>query len=621
MQTARKAVALARCRSVLVTLVVLSFVPMMVQRCSMPARSQEQRGKLPLPGGITTPGANLSGSGTPQAGGQITKALADSFPDAVSYPATLLESELKGPVADSLWKLSSAGWCPPRVLQLQAYASQTHPLLATLIPRVTFVQARISARGATGYESYAVMDGRPYRLDGLNRLLLDAGFTFDSTEMPTIAKIAVLCATFGNFPPDTNRVGRYVLPPPTRGFPAITFLSARRDTTHPPQTYRMDGVRLQCLVDGVRMSVFVRFTNPDKWGRREVDGLGGGGLQMVPVETRLPPPISPQKHGGIPVRMGSPDSGWLLGVSGDTWTESGGGATHFFLVSDTNGHPTHDTMKFAVRLGSIPDSVFLRFRLMQDTSVHFDSVCEISGDTARLKWVPDYGLTGEYMAFATDTRGGIPMSDSALVDPEAWKTCTLDTGAKTGLIHYMKPNDCDSANGHLNMAQTVEATSSALRTAWNTEAPWVKPHCPVPPQRDTVDVAISHNALAWYHVGRLSNPYTTPGHLYQHECYWTYLPADLDSAWNRFYQPTEVYSSVMAHELWHDCQFALTDPSCVDSSWYDWIVEGTAEAIQTLVYPSLEMVTRGQYRSDYANCANEYLGLSGTVTVLDYRGR
>ena len=75
MQTARKAVALARYRSALVTLVVLSFVPMMVQRCSMPARAQEQHGKLPLPGSATTQSANLPGSGTPQTSGQKTKAL------------------------------------------------------------------------------------------------------------------------------------------------------------------------------------------------------------------------------------------------------------------------------------------------------------------------------------------------------------------------------------------------------------------------------------------------------------------------------------------------------------------------------------------------------------------
>jgi hypothetical protein len=85
-------------------------------------------------------------------------------------------------------------------------------------------------------------DGRLYRKEDLNSLLLAEGFSFDSTEFQTMAKIAVLFAYFSNppVPPDTStHTIRLDIPRNpcwlgAQGFPNIEFRSFTRQETEAP---------------------------------------------------------------------------------------------------------------------------------------------------------------------------------------------------------------------------------------------------------------------------------------------------------------------------------------------------------------------------------------------------
>lgn len=224
-------------------------------------------------------------------------ALSDTFPDLVSYPATAFGEQIQGEEAAMLTSLavspSDFDENGKSFVGRKWYQSGPQSFLDSVLPGTRFLrQTSTDARyrPCLPFNQYfALLGGKLYGMDALNRLSLDAGFTFDSTKMPTIAKIAVLLATFGRAPdtsrPDLNRWQ----PTSSRGFPAITFLSVKRDTWHPVPSPRSDGIRVECLIDGVRKSIFVGFWGADKWGRRGVLLVNGDGLQLTPTTTRLPP--------------------------------------------------------------------------------------------------------------------------------------------------------------------------------------------------------------------------------------------------------------------------------------------------------------------------------------------
>ncbi len=283
--------------------------------------------------------------------------LADSFPDAVSYPATLVASRPEGPMADSFHN-AAARWAgsPSRAIT-KTYLGQPHPLLAKLLPRVTFTRTQVFIPPEFhGTLEQATMGGRIYRMDALNRLLLEAGFTFDSTEMPTIAKIAVLFATFGQVV-DTSDRFRFVprstdvqsgggfpgqfrsAPMPTdsqpgHGFPAITFLSVKKgEWQHPVHKDIRRGVRVDCMVDGRRTDFLIEFTG---MARAEPDFLftTPGEFLMMFEGIPLPLPAVRQQRGS----RSTDDPQWNLAVTCDSsvWSESESG----FRGHGFRGHNT-----------------------------------------------------------------------------------------------------------------------------------------------------------------------------------------------------------------------------------------------------------------------------------------
>jgi hypothetical protein len=187
-------------------------------------------------------------------------AFKDSFPDAVSYPATRLTLLQDSSLTARLYDLSGA-----RHLRQTWYESEPQGLLVKLFPGVRVLRQVYNLAGEhIDFENdWALHNGRLRRLDRLNQLLLDAGLTFDSTEMPTIAKMAVLFATYGKSFPDTGYIGRHPYPLPAHGFPAITFLSVKKgEWQHPKQNdiYNLRrGMYVDCIVDGQRAPMFVSF--------------------------------------------------------------------------------------------------------------------------------------------------------------------------------------------------------------------------------------------------------------------------------------------------------------------------------------------------------------------------
>jgi hypothetical protein len=193
------------------------------------------------------------------------RALADSFPDVPSYPGTSLHdmSEAETRVMDDL-----LGTKP--FIHRQWWESQRHPFLESVLPKVRFFRmdeadSRV-CDGGPGANYLSLRNGKLYHLARINYLLLDAGFTFDSTQRPTIVKLVALFATFGKQPQDTGRRPWDTPPPPTRGFPAITFLSVRRGEWQPPHLNAANlrrGWHVDCLLDGQRTQLFVTYRGPE----------------------------------------------------------------------------------------------------------------------------------------------------------------------------------------------------------------------------------------------------------------------------------------------------------------------------------------------------------------------
>jgi len=234
----------------------------------------------------------------------MSKTLKDSFPDAVSYPATRFGDWITGELADRFYDLSGAGYATGimrkyygssgRLEDQRWRESGPQGFLTPILPGVRFFHALESPRCARDAwpsgQGWVYTGTKLYRVDALNRVLLEAGFSFDSTEMPTIAKAAVLFAAFGKSFPEPVGHGWVGPPPPERGFPAITFLSMKREEKHYSGAVGQ-GIRVQCIINGIRVNPYVALDGADKWGRRQVDRVFGGGLDLMmrPV-VPFPPP-------------------------------------------------------------------------------------------------------------------------------------------------------------------------------------------------------------------------------------------------------------------------------------------------------------------------------------------
>jgi|GEM_PF-2101617 len=152
-----------------------------------------------------------------------------------SYPETRLTSVFDATgVPDSLLDhLTITHW----------YASAPHPFLASVLPGVSFVAATHGSLYNASFTPCAITsDRRLYTVYDLNSLLRAEGFTFDSSEMQTIAKIVVLLAYFATPPPETDTpdAGQFEehFPPAvelgTQAFPSIEFRSFLREVTQNP---------------------------------------------------------------------------------------------------------------------------------------------------------------------------------------------------------------------------------------------------------------------------------------------------------------------------------------------------------------------------------------------------
>jgi len=228
---------------------------------------------------------------------QPVVSLMDSFPDAVSYPAVGFGAEVTGEEAARLTALVGGpsdydAKSGRLAVYRQWWEAEEHSLLESIAPGVRLLMLKENDPRMRDYVSeprcLVLSGGKLYGLDALNRLLLDAGFSFDSIEMTLTAKVAVLFATFGRSPLDTHfyRRGVPIRPPP--GFPAITFLSVKRDTWRPKGSSIWDGTWVDCLIDGSRERVFVSFWGADKRGQRQPERVWGAGLNFMPGFARFP---------------------------------------------------------------------------------------------------------------------------------------------------------------------------------------------------------------------------------------------------------------------------------------------------------------------------------------------
>jgi hypothetical protein len=186
-------------------------------------------------------------------------------------------------------------------------AIDAHPFLSAVLPGVTFAGVGLGTFRNRYEELYAIgPNGRLYRAEDLNSLLLAEGFSFDSTEFLTMAKIAVLFEYFLSpaWQPDTEiprlDYQRSFCSPGLQAFPSIEFRSFTPQQTaiqdaHSPFLTEM---RVVCSVDGVPETTKVAFRSI--FGtRRELDEVAAPPrptLYFGPGRVREPIPAEPTKQ-------------------------------------------------------------------------------------------------------------------------------------------------------------------------------------------------------------------------------------------------------------------------------------------------------------------------------------
>jgi hypothetical protein len=119
---------------------------------------------------------------------------------------------------------------PPARIDFGWRLAPTHPALSQLLPGVTFYLQSFHRWASTGgaiHGAVALYDGRLYEVRSLNKLLVDCGFKFDTTEIPAVAKIAVLWTLMGQHTGSAFRQGLDSAALAT-AIPAVTFRKIER---------------------------------------------------------------------------------------------------------------------------------------------------------------------------------------------------------------------------------------------------------------------------------------------------------------------------------------------------------------------------------------------------------
>ncbi|MFO7650065.1 MAG: hypothetical protein R6X13_01830 [bacterium] len=96
---------------------------------------------------------------------------------------------------DRRWRRGDFSVKPPDRVGFGWRLVPAHPALSQLLPGASFYLQHYKLNASMGggfFNAVALYDGRLYELRSLNKLLVDCGFKFDTSEVPAIAKIAVL---------------------------------------------------------------------------------------------------------------------------------------------------------------------------------------------------------------------------------------------------------------------------------------------------------------------------------------------------------------------------------------------------------------------------------------------
>jgi hypothetical protein len=277
-------------------------------------------------------------------------ALRDSFPEAVSYPAVRPIGPVTRSDATMLNSLANAGMDSLTRDQVsrQWWLSNPHPFVESLVPGAQLYRCRWRRGRVLESETYfALFQGKLYGAGHLNYLLLDAGFSFDTSQMLVTAKAAVFFAVFGWQRPDTSARRQWSdmpTPPPSDPltFPAVAFLSVKRGVRRYPSGYVAQGVYLDCVIGTLPNTVFVEFYGSDEHGRAVLNRVMGTGINFMLIPLILPDTEPKLRRGAI--QHDEPRDGWTIGVVGEAWVENDGTSDHYFMAVQTNGQPTGDSL-------------------------------------------------------------------------------------------------------------------------------------------------------------------------------------------------------------------------------------------------------------------------------------
>ncbi|GEM_PF-5093928 len=147
------------------------------------------------------------------------------------------------------------------------YENDAYPFLDSVFPGVRLVKVALGIYGQVDY-FVVFRDGYTRGLNDLNTIMEDRGFSFDSSEMNTIAKTAVLFMYVQNRPlvrpesqadrkTEPTNDGFYYAAP--SGIPAIAFKSFKREFATEAGLVRGGKVTVECEIDGVARTVGVAF--------------------------------------------------------------------------------------------------------------------------------------------------------------------------------------------------------------------------------------------------------------------------------------------------------------------------------------------------------------------------
>jgi hypothetical protein len=189
-----------------------------------------------------------------------------------SYPATRLSSVFDATRVHEPWvkSLENRTW----------YASDPHPFLASALPGVSLVVVCTGGIRPSWTLCAITSEGRFHRKDDLNSLLLAEGFSLDSTEFETMAKIAVLFEYFMNPPrAETTNPSMWESEYPNnpcglgaQAFPSIEFRSFSPQQTVIQDAHRpyLTEMKVVCSVNGIAETAKVGFSRVFG-ARRELD--------------------------------------------------------------------------------------------------------------------------------------------------------------------------------------------------------------------------------------------------------------------------------------------------------------------------------------------------------------